>query len=198
MGIAPDQAPEALQAVALVEDQLKVALLPLVSELGAACKLTVGAGALTETVADCAADPPGPVQVSVYVEEAVRVPVDCEPFTALVPDQAPEAVQAVAFAEDQLSIALAPLAIALGPTLKLTVGVGDLTETVVDCVALPPGPLQVKVYVVLASTAPVDSVPRVALLPDQPPEAVHAVELVDDQAMAVLPPWEIVLGFVLI
>jgi hypothetical protein len=65
MGIAPDQAPEALQAVAFVDDQLKMALLPLVSELGVARKLTVGAGALTETVADWAAEPPGPVQVSV-------------------------------------------------------------------------------------------------------------------------------------
>jgi hypothetical protein len=64
MGIAPDQAPEALQVVALAEDQLNVALLPLVSELGLALKLTVGAGALTETVADWAADPLGPVQVS--------------------------------------------------------------------------------------------------------------------------------------
>ena len=75
----------------------------------------------------------------------MRAPVDCEPFTALVPDQAPEAVQEVALAEDQLSVALPPLAIALGPTLKLTVGVGDFTETVVDCAALPPGPVQVKV-----------------------------------------------------
>lgn len=65
VGIAPDQAPEALQAVVLVDDQLKVALLPLVSELGLALKLTIGAGALTETVADCAAEPPGPVQVRV-------------------------------------------------------------------------------------------------------------------------------------
>jgi hypothetical protein len=64
-GIAPDQAPEAVQAVALVEDQLNVALLPLVTELGLAARLTVGAGAATETVADCAADPPGPVQVRV-------------------------------------------------------------------------------------------------------------------------------------
>ena len=64
-GMAPDQAPEAVQAVAFVEDQFKVALLPLVSELGVAPKLTVGAGALTETVADWAADPPGPVQVRV-------------------------------------------------------------------------------------------------------------------------------------
>lgn len=65
IGTAPDQAPEALQEVALVEDQLKVALPPLVSELGLARKAIVGAAALTETVADCAAEPPGPVQVSV-------------------------------------------------------------------------------------------------------------------------------------
>jgi hypothetical protein len=195
---APDQAPEALQAVALLVDQLKVALPPLVSELGVAVKLTVGEGALTETVADCAADPPGPVQVSVYVEVSVRAPVDWVPFTALAPDQAPDAAQPVAFAEDQVSVALPPLATALGPTLRLTVGVGDLTETVVDWVALPPGPLHVSVYVVLASTAPVSSMPCVARLPDQPPEAVHAVELVDDHVRVVLPPLEIVLGFALI
>jgi hypothetical protein len=79
------------------------------------------------------------------VEVVVSSPVDCEPLSARVPDQAPEAAQAVAFAEDQLSVALPPLAMALGPTLKLTVGVGALTETVVDCVALPLGPVQVKV-----------------------------------------------------
>lgn len=31
-----------------------------------------------------------------------------------------------------MSVALPPLVIALGPTLKLTVGVGDLMETVAD------------------------------------------------------------------
>ena len=34
--------------------------------------------------------------------------------------------------DDQVKVALPPLVIALGPTLRLTVGVGDLTETVVD------------------------------------------------------------------
>jgi len=63
----------------------------------------------------------------------------------LVPDQAPEALQAVAWVEDQVSVALAPLVMALGPTLNVTVGSGALTETVVDCAALPPGPLQVSV-----------------------------------------------------
>jgi hypothetical protein len=63
----------------------------------------------------------------------------------LVPDHPPEALQLVAWVEDHVSVALAPLAIALGPTLKVTVGSGALTETVVDCAALPPGPLQVSV-----------------------------------------------------
>jgi hypothetical protein len=61
----PDQPPEAAQEVALVEDQLNVEALPLVTVLGLAVKVTVGAGALTETVADdCVELPPEPVQVS--------------------------------------------------------------------------------------------------------------------------------------
>jgi hypothetical protein len=50
--LAPDQAPEAVQDVALVADQVNVELLPLATVLGFAVKLTVGAGVVTETVAD--------------------------------------------------------------------------------------------------------------------------------------------------
>lgn len=73
----------------------------------------------------------------------MSAPVDWVPLRALVPDQAPEAVQAVALVDAQVRVALAPLLMALGPTLKLTVGSADLTETVVDCEAVPPGPVQV-------------------------------------------------------
>ncbi len=62
---APDQAPEAVQAEVLADDQLKTALPPLVIELGAALRRTLGGGALTETVADWVALPPAPVQVRV-------------------------------------------------------------------------------------------------------------------------------------
>lgn len=75
----------------------------------------------------------------------VSVPVDCVPATAFVPDQAPEATHEVALVEDHVSVALPPLFIALGPTLKVTVGAAALTETVADCVALPPLPVQVSV-----------------------------------------------------
>ena len=46
---------------------------------------------------------------------------------------------------DQVTVALAPLAIVLGAATRLTVGagVGGVTETVVAWVALPPGPVHV-------------------------------------------------------
>jgi hypothetical protein len=78
------------------------------------------------------------------VDVAVSGPVACEPPKAFAPVQAPDAMHAVAFADDHVKVALAPLATALGPTLNCTVGVSDLTDTVVDCVAVPAGPLQVK------------------------------------------------------
>jgi hypothetical protein len=70
--------------------------------------------------------------------------VDWEPLVALLPDQAPDAAQEVALLADQLKVALPPLAIVLGLALKLTVGAGAVTETVADCVALPPAPVQVR------------------------------------------------------
>ena len=128
----PLQPPEAVQEVAFVDDQDRVELLPLAMVLGLALKLTVGAGEVTVTVADCAELPPAPVQVSVYVAFAVRAPVDWEPLVAWLPDQPPEAVHEVAFVVDQLRVELLPLAMELGLTARLTVGagVGEVTETV--------------------------------------------------------------------
>ena len=76
---------------------------------------------------------------------AVRVPVDCEPLAAFEPDQAPEAVQEVAFVLDQLNVELLPLAMELGLAARVTVGagVGEVTETVAAWIALPPLPVQV-------------------------------------------------------
>jgi len=75
----------------------------------------------------------------------VSAPVDCVPLTAFAPDQAPEATQEVAFVADQVNVALLPLFMALGPTLSVTVGADAFTETVADCAALPPAPVQVSV-----------------------------------------------------
>jgi hypothetical protein len=75
---------------------------------------------------------------------AVSVPLDCAPLTALLPDQPPEAVQAVVLVEVQVRVAAAPLATVLGVAARLTVGAGALTDTVADCVAPPPVPVQVR------------------------------------------------------
>ena len=71
--------------------------------------------------------------------------MDCEPLTAFVPDQAPEAVQEVAFVADQVKVEPLPLATVLGLAAKVTAGAGAVTETVEDCEALPPVPVQVSV-----------------------------------------------------
>jgi hypothetical protein len=69
--------------------------------------------------------------------------VDCEPWLGFAPDHEPEALHEVELVADQFRVALPPLVTELGPTLRLTVGVAALMETVADCAALPPGPEQV-------------------------------------------------------
>ena len=71
--------------------------------------------------------------------------MECDPLVASLPLQPPEAVQEVAFLDDQDSVELLPLATVLGLALKLTVGAGEVTVTVADCAALPPAPVQVNV-----------------------------------------------------
>jgi hypothetical protein len=63
IALAPLQAPAAVHAVALLADQVNVALPPWATVLGAAASVMVGMGCVTETVADCVALPPLPVQV---------------------------------------------------------------------------------------------------------------------------------------
>jgi hypothetical protein len=74
---------------------------------------------------------------------AVSDPVDCEPLAGFAPDQAPEAEQDVELVAFHVRTELDPDATVLGAALMLTEGAADLTETVADCVALPPAPLQV-------------------------------------------------------
>ncbi len=54
------------------------------------------------------------------------------PPTALVPDQAPEAVHEVALVDDHVSEELFPLATVLGLADNVMVGAGGVTETVAD------------------------------------------------------------------
>jgi hypothetical protein len=129
----------------LVACQFKLEPPPLATLLGFAVKVMVGAGEVTATVVDCDPLPPGPVQLNTNVALAVSAPVDCDPWVPLLPDQAPEAVQAVALAVLHVRVALAPLATVLGAACNDTVGRADLIATVADWAEVPPGPVHVRV-----------------------------------------------------
>jgi len=77
---------------------------------------------------------------------AFSPPVLALPLVDLLPDQPPEALQLVAFVEDQLSVEAEPVVTVPGVAPRVTVGLaGEDTLTVTDLVALPPGPLQLSV-----------------------------------------------------
>ena len=141
----PDQDPDATHAVAFVELQTSVELPPLVTEFGLAVRVTVGTGALAVTVVDCAAVPPVPVQVSVYLVDAVSAPVLCEPLVASLPLHPFEAMHEVAFVADQVKVELPPLVTVLGFAVSTTAGAGIATVTAVDCALVPPAPAHVNV-----------------------------------------------------
>jgi hypothetical protein len=123
---------------------------PLVFTVGAthdrvALPVCAVVAALTVTVADCEAEPPAPLQVSVNLVVALSAAVVCEPKVPSLPVQPPEALQALALLDDQVNVDFAPLATVFGLALKLTTGAAALTVTVADCEAEPPLPLQLKI-----------------------------------------------------
>ena len=66
-----------------------------------------------------------------------------------------------------------PAVTVLGLAERLIVGESALTVTVTDCSAVPPVPVQDRVYSVVTANAPVDCEPTVASLPVQPFKAVQ-------------------------
>jgi hypothetical protein len=126
---------------------------------------------------------------------AVSAAVDSLPDVALAPDQLPEAVQDVAFVEDQVIIEDPPLVTVVGFAESDTVGDGGDTVTVADALCAPPDPVQVRLKVLLLVSAPEDSLPEVALAPDQPAEALHDVAFVEDQVSVEDPPLVTDVGF---
>ena len=188
----PLQPPDAVHVVALVEDQVSVLLLPLLTEVGDADNETVGAGveAVTATEALAWPVPPAPVQLSVKEVVALKPPVLAEPEVALVPLHPPDAAHDVASVDDQVNVLLAPLATEVGDAERLTVGAGvaAVTETEALFCVVPPAPAQLSVKVVLALSAPVLADPEVVFVPLHPPDAVHDVASVDDQVNVLLAP----------
>jgi hypothetical protein len=190
----PDQAPEAVHDVALVDDQVRVELAPLVTLIGLADKVTVGAtgAAVTVTVAELLLEPPSPVHNSVNILlAAVSTAEVAVPAVARLPDHAPEAVQPVVSVLDQVSIVVPLGATFVGLAVMDTVGaagVGAVTVTETDPSSDPPSPEQVSEYVLDCVRAPVDSFPDVAMLPDHAPEALQAVAFELDHVSMELAP----------
>jgi hypothetical protein len=101
----------------------------------------------------------------------VTGPVDWEPLTPLPPDQAPDAVHAVASLAAQVSVDEPPELTVLGLVCKVTCGAWEVTVTVADCDADPPGPAQVSSNSVLFVSGPLVQVPLTGSNPFQPPLA---------------------------
>lgn len=129
VGFEPDQLPEAVQDVASVDDQVRVAEEPDATLDGATVSVTVGAagaigGRTTPATTVCVAVPPAPEQVSVYEVDDCNEPVDSTPLMVLLPLHPPEATQLEAPVEFQVrSAALASWTVS-GATASETVGAG--------------------------------------------------------------------------
>jgi hypothetical protein len=120
--------------------------------------------------------------------------VDCEPVKSLLPDQVPEAIQAVAPAVDQDNAAASPELTVLGFAASLMVGAAVTTVTVVDCEELPPPPVHVSSNSLDACSGPVECVPAVAMTPLQPPEAWHLSAWVVLQVRVAISPLAMLVG----
>jgi hypothetical protein len=121
-------------------------------------------------------------------------PVDFEPDVACAPLQPPEAVHEVALVDDHVMVEEPPLATLLGLALSETLGADAATVTVADCEAVPPAPLHVSTYFVVAVNAAVLFEPLVASGPLQPPDAVQAVSWLEDQVNIAVAPLFTVVG----
>lgn len=91
------------------------------------------------------AEPPGPVQANPKLVVCVSAGVTWLPETVLLPDQPPDAVQAVAFVDDHVNVEVPFTPTTVGVAVSVTVGGTGAAVTLTFAVLLivPPGPLQV-------------------------------------------------------
>ena len=86
-------------------------------------------------------------------------------------------------------------AVMVVPSGDRPVGGVPVTVTVVDALAVPLGPVQARLNVLVIVSPLVDSLPEAALAPVQPPEAVQEVALDEDQTSVDDPPLVTDVGF---
>ena len=102
----PLHAPDAVQEVVLVDDQVIFAVCPNTMLAESTPIVTVGI-AVAVSITVWFAVPPSPLQVSVYASVPVAVGVKLSmPLVAFVPLHAPDAIHDVALVEDQVILAV--------------------------------------------------------------------------------------------
>ena len=197
VALVPLQPPEAVHEVAFVELHVSVELLPLAIDVGIAVRVTVAGGTTVMIAVAAVLEPPTPVQVSEYDVVAETGPMLCVPLVAFVPLQPPEAVHEVAFVEFHANVELPPFAIDAGFAVSVAVGLPGTVTVAVTTLLVPPAPVQVSEYDVVAETGPMLCVPLVVFVPLQPPTAVHEVAFAEFHVNVELPPFAIDAGFAL-
>ena len=100
----------------------------------------------------------------------------------------------MALVELHVSVDAPPLATDVGFAVSVTVGTGTTVTVAVATLLVPPAPVQVSEYDVVAVRAPVLWLPLVASAPLQPPDAVHDVASVELQVSVEVPPLATVVG----
>ena len=166
---------------------MKLEVLPLITERDGGVTTTegVGGGTITVTVALEFTLPPGPAHESMKVFDEAMPAAIFEPETPVQPIGV--TLQLSALSDDQVTIVAPPAETVVGETLIDAVGAArGATETVARLLALPPGPVQVIVYVVFAVSAPVAREPLVPVHPLG--ETEQEVALADDHTILLAPP----------
>jgi hypothetical protein len=183
---APLHPPDAVQLVASVDVHVSIAV-PVGSTLvGFAVNETVGVGGggggggevETFTVTERPIVPPAPVQSRSKVDVVLSCADCCDPDVALLPAQAPDAAQVVAFWLLQVSVVRAPVATVVGFAEKLSVGAASRLTVTERCV-VPPAPVQDKPNVAAAVNGPMLWLPFGTDFdpgqPEIPPVPLHEV-----------------------
>jgi hypothetical protein len=206
----PAQPPEAVQAVGvLLETQVNLDVPPLTTVDGMAVMVTTGTGvgsvppppAMAIATGVAVTLPPAPLHVRVKVVAALNGAEACEPLAATAALLTPSLSEhEVALVETHVNVVARPAATVVGAALRVADGNDGggaaTTATSADAVALaPPAPLQTSENTVSAAKAVVVSVPLAAWVPLQPPEAMHAVALVEFHVRVVVPPGATLAGY---
>ena len=124
--LLPLQASDAMQLVVLVEDQLRVADAPLEIDVGFALRLTVGAGTTEMVTVLFVATRPVRLQLKMYLL-LVTIPLTISrPAKALLPLQAPDAVQLSAPMLRQPRVVCPPAAMLVGLPVKTSIAASAL------------------------------------------------------------------------